>query len=155
VNPQDYEMLDQDAAQLERIIRTFPDTVKSLTGAILFAMLGWAQAENDTTVYELCRVEMDRRNTSEYRSLSERMAMIHCREADEGCIPEARSTPRIVTTAIDLGFVFDALQTAREHVQAGEPHDVIDAELYRVFEKLVDISLRSLDDDEAAVGPSH
>lgn len=53
----------------------------------------------------------------------------------------------IRTNSTVIGTALNHLETAREHLQAGEPASVIDAELYLAHEQLSGIVLRALDAD--------
>lgn len=58
----DYEMLDQPASELAEVVALYPNTVKSLDYDVLFALLGFAQHQQDHTIYDACTHELDRRN---------------------------------------------------------------------------------------------
>lgn len=57
----DYELLDQDPAQLAATICADPATAATLDDDTLRAMLQWAQHNQDPTVYEPCYDETHRR----------------------------------------------------------------------------------------------
>jgi len=61
------------------------------------------------------------------------------------CAPERAPKVYVTTTTAVIGTALNAIEDAREHLQAGQPASVIDAQLYLAHEQLTGIVLRALD----------